>query len=142
MHLKMLGPLSDLFDIILVAMLITGGYGGDAAGVELFLPSAGTSCVLPSLPDLRKGHTMDNNIICGGTDTEDSCLKWWSTDTGTGSWKRLLTLDIKRNQHVTWTPEHSRRTYLMGGKHSPKTSTLIKNDGTQEPAFQLEYSTV
>ena len=125
-----------MFDLILVAVLITGGAGGATA--ELFLPSVGTSCVLPPLPDPRRRHTVDNNIICGGIDTRDTCMKW-SPDTG--SWEALLTLDIDRYEHVTWTPRHGRGTYLMGGEHSPETSTLIKDDGTQEPAFPLKYST-
>ena len=128
----------ELFDLILVAVLITGGHG-DYAGAELFLPSAGTSCVLPSLPDLRARHTADNNIICGGWNTRDTCLKW---SPNTGSWEKLLTLEDKRRLHVTWTPQHGRGTYLMGGDHSSKTSTLIKDDGTQEPGFQLKYDTV
>ena len=126
-------------DLILVAVLITGGDGGDIAGAELFLPSGGTSCVLPSLPDILTRHTVDNKLICGGFYTKDTCLKW-SRDTG--SWEKLLTLEVGRRSHVTWTPQHGRGTYLMGGDLSSKTSTLIKNDGTQEQAFQLKYSTV
>ena len=132
----------DLFDIILVAVLITGGEGESTA--ELFLPFAGTSCVLPSLPDNRARHTVDNNIICGGK-FRYNCLKW-SPDTG--SWEALLTLDIYRTEHVSWTPECGRGTYLMGGWHhntdnpySWNTSTLIKDDGTQEPAFPLKFIT-
>ena len=134
----------DLFDLILVAVLITGGDGDASAGAELFLPSAGTSCVLPSFPDTRSTHTVDNNIICGGK-WRYNCLKW-SPDTG--SWEALLTLDIKRFAHVTWTPRHGRGTYLMGGWHNTdnpypwNTSTLIKDDGTQEPAFPLKYDTL
>ena len=131
----------DLFDLILVAVLITGGNGDAATGAELFLPSAGTSCVLPPFPDnrSRRRHTVDNNIICGGEESRDTCLKW-SPDTG--SWVELLTLAVDRYQHVTWTPEPGMGSYLMGGKASPTTTTLIKDDGTQEPAFQLNYNTV
>ena len=118
-------------------MLITGGAGDAGAGAELFLPSAGTSCVLPSFPDLRSTHTVDNNIICGGKNRH-TCLKW---NPATGSWEALLTLDIYTDRHVTWTPEHGRGTYLMGGLSSMNTSTLIKDDGTQEPAFPLKYNT-
>ena len=124
-------------DLILVAVLITGGYG-DTAGAELFLPSAGTSCMLPSLPDIRSRHTVDNNIICGGYHTKDTCLKW---SPNTGSWEKLLTMEVERHSHVTWTPQHGRGTYLMGGDPNSKTSTLIKDDGTQEPAFPLKYNT-
>ena len=70
--------------------------------------------------------------MCGGSDTRDTCLKW-SSDTG--SWDELLTLDIGRYYHVYWTPVPGMGTYLMGGMSSPRTTTLIKDDGTQEPAF-------
>ena len=128
----------------LVAVLITGGNMGGSSGklrtAELFLPSAGTSCALPLFPEIRREHTLDNNIICGGYETiRDTCLKW-SPDTG--SWVELLTLAVDRYQHVTWTPEPGMGTYLMGGVVSPTTITLIKDDGTQEPAFQLNYNTV
>ena len=131
-------------DLILVAVLITGGTDNGDAGAELFLPSGGTSCVLPSLPDIRARHTVDNNIICGGEWSRDTCLKW-SPDTG--SWEALLTLDIYRDLHVSWTPECGRGTYLMGGWHDTNnpypwnTSTLIRDDGTQKPAFALKFST-
>ena len=136
----------DLFDLILVAVLITGGDGDAGAGAELFLPSAGTSCVLPPFPDnrSRRRHTVDNNIICGGEWSRDTCLKW-SPDTG--SWEALLTLDIYRVEHVSWTPKHGRGTYLMGGWHDTNnpypwnTSTLIRDDGTQKPAFAVKFST-
>ena len=127
----------------LVAVLITGGTMGGSSGklrtAELFLPSAGTSCGLPLFPEItRQSHTLDNNIICGGEESRDTCLKW-SPDTG--SWVELLTLAVDRYQHVTWTPEPGMGSYLMGGKASPTTTTLIKDDGTQEPAFQLKYGT-
>ena len=126
----------------LVAVLITGGTMGGSKGKlrtsELFLPSAGTLCALPLFPEIRREHTLDNNIICGGADSRDTCLKW-SPDTG--SWVELLTLAVNRYQHVTWTPEPGMGSYLMGGKASPTTTTLIKDDGTQEPAFPLKYTT-
>ena len=111
----------------LVAVLITGGWmGGGSSGklrtAELFLPSTGKSCALPLFPDTRQSHTLDNNIICGGADSRDTCLKW-SPDTG--SWVELLTLAVDRYQHVTWTPEPGMGAYLMGGKASPTTTTLI-----------------
>ena len=32
--------------------------------------------------------------------------------------------------------------YLMGGNYSPKTSELVKDDGSVEKGFKLEYNTV
>ena len=137
-------------------VLITGG-ASSAAGntAELYLPSSGVSCTLPSLPNRRESHTVSKGgLLCGGGYThhkrftaEDSCLKW-SPDSGT--WEEALTLDVFRRLHVSWTPSSGNNgTYLMGGDYHdynyhcrnclPKSTTLIKNDGSQEPGFPLKY---
>ena len=110
-------------------------------------PAAETSCTLPLLPGVRYAHTatatVDNHIIlCGGAFTEDSCLNW-SPDTGT--WEELLTMDIERYAHVSWTPENGIGTYLIGRPYSgdnTRTTTLITSEGTQEPGFPLKYDTM
>ena len=107
-------------------------------------PAAETSCTLPLLPGVRYAHTatatVDNHIIlCGGAFTEDSCLNW-SPDTGT--WEELLTLDVTRSYHVSWTPASGIGTYLMGGITNGMTTTLIKSaDGAQVSGFPLKYDT-
>ena len=106
---------------------------------ELYVPSTGASCTLPSLPDNRAYHTVtDGGLICGGDYTRDSCLLW-SPDSGT--WEEALTLDVEREYHVSWTPSSGTGTYLMGGFYSLKTTTLVNNDGSQEPGFPLKYDT-
>jgi len=103
------------------------------------VPSTNVSCSLPQLPDGRYRHTLESSgLLCGGWYTEDSCLQW-SPDTG--SWEYLLTLDVSRSDHVSWTPGPDIGTYLMGGRVSERTTTLIKPDGTQEPGFPLQYDT-
>ena len=121
------------------AVLITGGTGKNTA--ELYIPSLRTSCSLPSLPEERDVHTLDNDILCGGAGTSDNCLQW---SPSTGSWEALLTLDIRRYNHVSWTPGSGIGTYLMGGEDASmntpmNTTTLIKPDGTQEQGFPLKY---
>ena len=122
------------------AVLITGGASRNIA--ELFLPSTGTSCfLLPLLPDNRKFHTADNNILCGGGSTGLNCLQW---SPYTGTWEELLTLDVYRSNHVSWTTGIG--TYLMGahcniGCLNGNTTSLIKTDETQEPGFDLKYDT-
>ena len=121
-----------------LGVLITGGYPNYNTA-ELYLPSSGTWCTLPSLPDKRFGHTVsEDGLLCGGWSyhTGDSCLQW-SPDTG--SWEAAVTLDVKRTAHCSWTPANSSDIYLMGGFPSENTTTLIKPDGTQEPGFSLEY---
>ena len=121
-------------------VLITGGYSSDADApynAELYLPSSGLSCSLPPLPDNRAGHTLESSgLLCGGYNTQDTCIQW-SPDTGT--WEELLTLDVNRYYHVSWTPGSSIGTYLMGGDYSKRTTTLVTPYGTQEPGFSLKY---
>ena len=114
------------------------------------MPSSGIFCSLPRLPndDERRFHTVESSgLLCGGrfSDFEDRCLQWNAV---TGTWEDLLTLDVKRYHHVSWTPDTDIGTYLIGGLPSPstfqnrRTTTLIKPDGTQQPGFQLEYDAV
>ena len=121
----------------IAGVLITGG---DAAGntAELYVPSSGASCTLPSLPDNKYYHTVtEGGLLCGGSGTEDSCLMW-SPDSGT--WEEALTLDVNRYEHVYWTPSSGTTgTYLMGGGDSERTTTLIKDDGSQDQGFPLKY---
>ena len=124
---------------VLAAVLVTGGHALKTA--EIFLPSAGTSCTLPPLPQNRGYHTADKNI-CGGGSTEakaKKCLQW-SPDTGT--WGDHLTLDVGRDRHVSWTPGTGIGTYLMGGSWSTRTTTLIKPDKSQETGFVLKYESM
>ena len=123
--------------MLIAGVLITGGFGtSDTA--ELYVPLSGASCTLPSLPDIRAYHTVsEGGLICGGDATQDSCIMW-SPDSGT--WEEALILDVSRWGHVSWTPSSGNNgTYLMGGAYSERTTTLINNDGSQEPGFPLEY---
>ena len=81
-----------------------------------------------------------SGLLCGGYDTEDTCLHW-SPEAGT--WEDLITLDVGRAFHISWTPDTVIGTYLMGGWTSEmrRTTTLVKPDGTQEPGFDLKYDT-
>ena len=127
--------------IVFLAVLITG-HGSSSNPMdtaELYLPSSGVSCILPRLPDNRDSHTVDSKgLLCGGAYTRDTCLQW-SPDTGT--WEDLLTLNVMRYRHVSWTPGPDIGTYLMGGIYSGLTTTLIKPDGNQEPGFLLKHDT-
>ena len=70
--------------------------------------------------------------------TKDSCIEW-SPDTG--SWGELLTLDVERAYHVSWTPASGTGTYLMGGLASGMTTTLITSEGGQQTGFPLKFHT-
>ena len=123
----------------IAGVLITGGESSAALNTaELYVPSTGVSCTLPSLPDNRYDHTVsEGGLICGGPETPVSCIMW-SSDSG--SWEEAVTLDVIRRGHVSWTPSSGNTgTYLMGGSPNYKTTTLVKNDGTQEQGFPLKY---
>ena len=124
------------------AVLITGSLNYPFDTAELYQPASGVSCALPQLPDDRVSHTVESSgLLCGGGVTRDTCLQW-SPDTG--SWEELLTLDVGRSSHVSWTPATEVGTYLMGGPYSEikRTTTLIRPDGTQEAGFDLKYDTM
>ncbi len=99
----------------------------------IFLPYSGLSCSVASLHTRRVDHTVESTgLLCGGYTQMDTCLQW-RPDSGT--WEEVLTLDVERTGHVSWTPGTGIGTYLMGGYDSKRTTTLIKPDGTQEPGF-------
>ena len=133
---------SHLEIFYIAGVLITGGDSitlDPSAAVELYVPSTGASCTLPSLPDSRDAHTVtDGGLLCGGCyPASDSCIMW-SPDSGT--WEEALTLDVKRYEHVSWTPSSGTTgTYLMGGGDNERTTTLIRKDGSQDQGFPLKY---
>ena len=125
--------------VVLAAVLISGGLPSSDVGNELYLPASGRSCKLPPLPDDRVGHTVESGgLLCGGENTRDTCLQWSSV---TGTWEESLTLDVGRDYHVSWTPDPSIGTILMGDWSGGRTTTLIRPDGAQEPGFTLKHDT-
>ena len=123
--------------VFIAAVLITGG--DDTA--ELYLPSSARHMPLTRLPEWRSQHSVsESGLLCGGQWTEQTCRQWTPA---TGSWEMALNLDVGRSYHVSWTPENSSGTYLMGGgdsfEESLSTTTLITSDGSQEHGFFLKY---
>ena len=120
-------------------LLISGGgdYMEPEASVEVFFPSTGQSCSLPSLPDDRYEHTMDNLLICGGNNSDTSCLTFTS-----GEWVMSHTLVHRRVAHASWQTEDG-RVVLMGGSYSIDTTETINLAGEQgEPSFDTQYTLV
>ena len=112
---------------------------GDLKTVELYLPSSPEmSCRLPQLTNTRDTHSQDSQIICG--DSISTCNRW---NSDTGLWEYLLTLEIERSRHVSWTPDPELGFYLIGGAGdaSKRSTTLISPDLTQVPGFNLIYDT-
>ena len=60
--------------IIVVALLVVGGYGSKPTK---------SHCTLPDLPDIRYRYTMENHILCGESPKNSSCLYYVA-----GKWKK------------------------------------------------------
>ena len=106
---------------------------------EIFNPLTNTSCSLPQLPIGRHNQRQGNYVACGGGEgsTQNTCVKW-SPDSGT--WAQSHTLRQRRFYHVSWTTASG--VYLIGGNRSPRTSEIVKEDGTVEESFVLKYKTM
>ena len=106
--------------------------------MEVFYPTDDKqSCVLPSLPDQRRYHTMDSLEICGGviTSTRTTCITFTS-----GQWVTSHALAEERYSHNSWSTEAG--IVLMGGYSSGRTTEIITEgeyDGV--PWFDLQYDT-
>ena len=132
----------------IAGVLITGGKPDtpEPTTAELYLPSTGETCTLPSIPGYPGYNWWDHTVsadglICGGQWYDSSCLLW-SPDTGT--WEEALTLDVPRYEHVSWTPSGGNGTYLIGGflPGGLLSTTLITSDGSQKPGFTLQHDTM
>jgi len=116
-------------------IVISGGGQALNKWVELFIPSSGYSCLLPSLHDVRDGHTMNNMYICGGDDfyARDLCIQFVE-----GQWTALSATMQSRDDHSSWlTPQGL---VLMGGDYTTKSTEIITLKGGQGgPGFSLNF---
>jgi len=117
-------------------ILITGG--GDKKTVEAFSPDY--QCVLPSLPENRIKHTMDNATLCGGERTfklsKHSCLTFSS-----GKWVTSHAMAQKRYDHTSWNIKEEGKIILMGGDRRQETETITKGKIDGVPGFRMKYYT-
>jgi len=115
--------------------------GGDSYGsVEVFNPTTGQSCELPSLPYQRFRHTMDGMTICGGVsdDNGNTCLTFSS-----GQWVNSHTLTQDRSDHCSWSTSDG--IVLLGGDmwdSQTTTETVRQGELDSQPGFTLQYRTV
>jgi len=118
-------------------IILSGGQDSDS--VEVFDPSSGQSCFLPSLPEIIYGHSMHNTLVCGGGGDlqTQTCLALVS-----GNWVPNHSLVEKRIFHSGWDSELG--VILMGGYESLNTSEIVADlEGDMgEAAFDLESLTV
>jgi len=124
-----------------IGIIIAGG--SDIDSVEVFDPSHGQGCQLPSLPEDRYGHSMEGLTICGGnniagitgpTNTTTTCITFSS-----GQWVTSHHLVEERIGHSSWAVAEG--TMLVGGDFPPNTTEIVKEDvydGVPVPGFNLQ----
>ena len=115
-------------------IVVAGGYSSqNYRSVEAISSDGSPLCTLPDLPDDRRQHTMDNEIICGGFGTQSSCLYYVA-----GKWVEYINdLQIKRTAHVSWRrPDND--VILIGGEKSKKTSEVVSSSGHQK-GFYIQH---
>ena len=98
-------------DHIILAVLITGGYGAEQTA-EIYHPDRDAPCVIRNIPDERWSHTQDGSLVCGGFAERFSCRRW---NPDTRAWDLVTdSLTGLRYEHTSWTPAPGSVTYLMG----------------------------
>jgi len=121
-----------------LAIIVTGGSPGESAKTAEALSSDGTPlCFLPNLPNDRRAHTMDGDLLCGGLTqaSKDTCLKFENGGWTEFSWKLLA----KRRFHVSWKRADG-KVMLLGGLNNGYTTELVTEDGSLE-GFPMKYET-
>ena len=113
---------------------------------EIYLPDTKTSCSLPQMPKMRRYHTQDGGLVCGGElefgshQNSNSHILTLCDTWDNGTWNRSHTLALKRRSHVSWST--SSGVYLIGGARSSTSIEIVKKDGAVVADFQTKYSTV
>ena len=148
-----------LFIITISAFLVAGGINAtrywpvtsagkgkgtsdQTTSVELLLmdPQSGRvakSCNLPDMPEKRREHTVDGNMVCGGfslNSTEiDNCIILTE-----GEWKETDKLTTQRSGHSSW--QVCEGVVLLGGLGGTDTAELVEGKtGKTKKLFDLKY---
>jgi len=113
-------------------ILVAGGRSSTQS-VEAITTDGTPLCTLPDLPDERYAHTMDNHIMCGGGNTQSSCLHYVA-----GKWTKYRNdLQFERANHVSWRRQ-DREVIIMGGGNGKKTSEVVSSSNHQK-GFNLQH---
>ena len=118
-----------------------GYYGLKSA--EIFHPKTSRSCSVGNLNIARSGHSMCNNIVCGGwvKQVERSCEKFDGISTFTSLPVRLVGV---RWSHSCWGLK-SGDVLLIGGwgqRRSPNTERVSRDGSSSSLDFKLPYRIV
>ena len=116
-----------------------GGWskGKTLNSVEIFNPTTRRTCSVGNLKLARSGHTMCNNMVCGGyNEAEKSCEKFDGISSFTSLPVRLVK---SRERHLCW-GLRSGDVLLLGGTYSEKTTERVSADGSSSKLdFKLPY---
>ena len=108
---------------------------------EIFHPKTSLNCSVGNLNIARSGHSMCNNIVCGGwvKQAERSCEKFDGISTFTSLPVRLVGV---RWSHSCWGLK-SGDVLLLGGYYGDtETAERVSADGSSSSfAFKLPYKT-
>ena len=122
--------------------MIIGGKIARQLTIEVFNPTTGSSCDYGEESNGRQGHTMCNNMVCGGerwgAPRATTCRK----HNGDSSFPLLpLTTVEERSWHLCWGLQSGEVLLLGGGRDQTQDTTeLISADGSSSSAsFNLDY---
>ena len=106
--------------------------------MEVYSSSGDKICNLQDLPEDRAAHTLNRNILCGGTDqsVKKSCVFYES-----GIWKDFTwELNQKRLRHVSWMKPNGDIYLMGGGANQENTTEIISISASQSiEGFNLEH---
>ena len=108
---------------------------------EIFQPKIRSNCSVGNLNIARSGHSMCNNIVCGGwiKQAERSCEKFDGISTFTSLPVRLVGV---RWSHSCWGLKSGDVLLIGGWKKDTDTAEKVSADGsTSSFAFKLPYKT-
>ena len=115
--------------------MVGGSQSGSQQSVEAITTDGTPLCKLSDLPDQRATHTIDNNIMCGGSYTPTSCLSYVA-----GKWTKYGDdLKTKRYHHVSWRKPDGKVVLIGGtGTYNWKTSEVVSSSGHQK-GFDIKH---
>ena len=108
-----------------VAGLLIAGGQKTSHSVEVFLPSTGSQCFLPSLPGTGKvEHLQSGNVLCGGL-LGDDCVTW-----SHGGWQETASVLSRRGSGLAGLEEGILVLGGVEGSDLVDTGLVIRDDFT------------
>ena len=133
--------LLKLFLYFLAIIVTGGGPEGSFRSVEAFNADLTPLCALADLPDNRIAHTMEGDMLCGGSGatnkaTWTSCINYDKGQWKTHEWSLLH----RRSAHIHWKTDSNEHLLLGGFGTSRNTSEIVTITGSQI-GFDFKHDT-